>query len=90
MSRRRWVLKCKQCGTECVYAEIPSTGIANYFLPKKPEVPKNFTYPCPTCGHEDTYDRSDLTYQDDQISPSDAATNCSEASDSLKRAAGSK
>jgi hypothetical protein len=73
-----------------VYAEIPSKGIANYFFPKKPEVPRNFTYTCPTCGHEDAYDRSDLTYQDDQISPSDAANKCSETSNSLKQAAGSK
>jgi hypothetical protein len=90
MSRRRWVLNCKECRTECVYAEIPSTGIANYFLPKKPEVPKDFTFICPTCGHEDTYDRSDLTYQDGQISASPAVANCSEASGLKKRAAGAK
>ena len=89
MSQRRWVLKCKECRAECVYADIATEGVANYFFPKRPQVPENFTYKCSTCGHQDAYDRSDLTYQDDQISPSHATTKCTEAADTRKRVAGS-
>ena len=77
MSTRRWVVKCKKCGTECIYAEIPPRGFANYFFPKKPEVPHNFTYSCPNCAHETAYGRADLIYQDDAVAPSPEAAKCS-------------
>ena len=52
-SSRKWVLKCKQFRSECVYAEIPSEGTATYFFPKKPELPNSLTFTCPNCGHKD-------------------------------------
>jgi hypothetical protein len=77
MSTKRWVLKCKKCRAECTYAEIPSDGFANYFFPKKPEVPDNFTYACPNCAHKTTYRRADLIYQDDAVASSPEAAKCS-------------
>jgi hypothetical protein len=74
---RRWVLKCNECRAECVYAEIASEGIASYFLPRKPEVPPNFTYACPNCGHKDSYRRTDLLYKDDAMARSPGAAKCS-------------
>jgi Zn finger protein HypA/HybF involved in hydrogenase expression len=64
---KRWVLKCKECRSEFIYAEIPTAKLSTYFLPKKPAVPTNFTYVCPACGHKDSYTRADLLYQDDEI-----------------------
>jgi hypothetical protein len=83
MSRKRWVLKCNECRAECSYAEIESEGVANYFFPKKPDLPPNFTYKCPNCGHEDTYDRSDLIYQDDASTPA-PAVKCSDSSETAR------
>jgi hypothetical protein len=83
MSQKRWVLKCKECRAECSYAEIANEGVANYFFPKKPEVPPNFTYTCPTCGHQDMYDRSDLIYEDDANTPNPASAKCSDSSETL-------
>src|SRR5580704_1825756 len=76
MSSQKWVLRCKQCRSECVYAEIPSEGAANYFFPKKPEVPAGLTFKCPDCGHKDSYTRADLVYHDDATSRSPAKTKC--------------
>jgi hypothetical protein len=75
MAKARWVLKCNNCRAECTYAEIPSEGTSNYFLPKRPEVPVGgFKFKCPNCGQEDTYKRTDLIYQDDSISTRPAST----------------
>jgi hypothetical protein len=63
----KWVLSCKSCHAECVYAEIPSEGVANWFFPKKPQVPDRFTHKCENCGHEDTYGRNDLSYRDETM-----------------------
>jgi hypothetical protein len=63
----KWVLSCKSCHAECVYAEIPSEGVANWFFPKKPQVPDHFTHKCENCGHGDTYGRNDLTYRDETM-----------------------
>ncbi len=76
MSSRKWVIKCKECGTECVYAEITSEGTANYFFPKKPELPKGFMFDCPKCGRKNRYSRTDLVYQDDALTRSPATTKC--------------
>jgi hypothetical protein len=77
MAKMRWVLKCNNCRAECTYAEIPSQGTSNYFLPKRPEVPAGgFKFKCPNCAHEDTYKRTDLTCRDDSISPNPASTKC--------------
>jgi hypothetical protein len=78
---RRLVLKCKECRAECSYADISSEGVASYFFPKKPEVPANFTYTCPMCGHKDLYDRSDLVYENDANTPNPAAAKCSDSSE---------
>jgi len=77
MAKTRWVLKCKDCRTECTFAEISTEGTANYFFPKKPGLPENgFTYTCPNCGHKNVYKRTDLIHQDDAIAPSPEAANC--------------
>lgn len=65
-NNRRWVLSCKQCHAECVYANIPA-DTESYFLPKKPQVPIDFRYKCENCGHEDTYNRNDLSYRDETM-----------------------
>jgi Fe-S-cluster-containing dehydrogenase component len=58
----KWVLTCKNCRAECTYAGIPS-DTESYFLPRKPHVPANFVHKCDFCGHEYSYERSDLTYR---------------------------
>jgi hypothetical protein len=78
----KWVLSCKKCGTECLYAEIPDdTG--SYFFPKKPAVPENFTHECEACGHRDIYRRTDLRYRDDMIEAriSSDSSKCGEGED---------
>jgi hypothetical protein len=67
-----WVLSCKNCHAECTYAEIPP-DTESYFLPKKPQVPDDFTHKCDNCGHQDSYQRKDLTYRDESM-PSRAET----------------
>jgi hypothetical protein len=63
----KWVLICKNCHAECVFAEIPSDGAANWFFPKKPQMPPHFTHRCSNCDHEDTYGQNDLTYRDETM-----------------------
>jgi len=79
---RRWVLKCRECRAECTYEVIGTTGITDYFLPKKPQVPPNFQYACPICTYKGTYDRSDLVYQDDAVAPNPASAKCIDAKES--------
>jgi hypothetical protein len=62
----KWVLSCKECHAECVYAKIPA-DTESYFLPKKPEVPDNFMHKCENCGHADEYTRNDLSYRDETM-----------------------
>jgi hypothetical protein len=62
----KWVLSCKNCRAECVYAEFPSDN-ESYFLPKKPQVPEDFTHKCESCGHEDRNRQNDLSYRDETI-----------------------
>jgi hypothetical protein len=77
MGKMRWILKCRDCRSEYTFAEIPSEGTANYFFPKKPQLPENgFTYTCPNCRRKNVYKRTDLIYQDDGISPNPEAANC--------------
>jgi hypothetical protein len=77
-----WVLSCGNCHTECVFAEIPSEGVANWFFPKKPQVPANFTHKCKNCGHADRYERNDLTYRDETMPSRVPPTKCGESAES--------
>jgi hypothetical protein len=77
----KWVLSCKSCHAECLYAEIPD-DTDNYFFPKKPQVPENFAHKCESCGHRDIYKRTDLTYRDDTMETKPSHTkssNCGES-----------
>jgi hypothetical protein len=74
-----WVLSCKKCHAECVYADIPA-DTESYFLPKKPQVPANFTHKCESCGHEDTYQRNDLAYRDETMRSRTKVKKCVEGS----------
>jgi len=74
----RWVISCKSCRAECTYAEIPS-DTANYFLPKKPEVPDGFSFKSPNCAHEDTYGRNDLSYGVETMPSRAASAKCSDS-----------
>jgi hypothetical protein len=78
----KWVLSCKNCRAECIYAEIPS-DTESYFLPKKPQVSPEFTHRCDNCGHEDKYERKDLSYRDETMPSRFASQKCGkrEASD---------
>lgn len=74
----RWVLTCKNCRAECTYADIPA-DTANYFLPKKPDMPEGFSLKCPSCEHEDIYDRKDLSYRDETMPSRAASAKCGES-----------
>jgi ferredoxin len=74
----KWVLSCKNCHAECVYAAIPS-DTENYFMPKKPQIPANFTHKCEGCGHVDSYERTDLIYRDETMPSRAEAKKCGEA-----------
>jgi hypothetical protein len=74
----KWVLTCKECRAECVYAEIPA-GTESYFLPRKPQLPDNFTHTCQGCGHEDKYNRNDLSYRDESMPSRIQSKKCSGA-----------
>jgi hypothetical protein len=69
MSSKQWVLRCNKCQAECTYAEVTFRELFDYLLPVKPEVPPDFKYTCPTCGHSDSYQRLDLVYRDDEVTP---------------------
>jgi hypothetical protein len=79
---RRWILKCRECRAEYTYEVIGTTGIADYFLPKRPQVPPNFQYACPVCNYKDTYDRSDLIYLDDAAAPNPASAKSADGNES--------
>jgi hypothetical protein len=83
----KWVLSCKNCRAECVYAEIPG-DTENYFLPKKPQVPDRFKHKCENCGHEDTYQRNDLIYRDESMPSRVETKKCAESGEPFRRASG--
>jgi hypothetical protein len=68
---------------ECVYAEIPS-DTESYFLPKKPQVPPEFKHKCEACGHDDTYQRNDLSYRDETMPSRVRAKKCGESTGSSR------
>ena len=60
----RWVLNCSNCNEAFTHSTIDDTGIANYFMPKKPDFPPDGAeFECPNCGHSATYQQSDLRFQ---------------------------
>ena len=73
----KWVLTCKSCHSECVYAEIPN-DTESYFLPKKPQIPPKFKHKCENCGYEDTYERNDLSYRDETMPSRVETKKCAE------------
>jgi hypothetical protein len=83
----KWVLSCKNCHTECIYSEIPS-DTESYFLPKKPQIPPKFKHKCEKCGHEDTYERSDLSYRDETMPSRVETKKCAESGEPFSRASG--
>jgi hypothetical protein len=82
----KWVLTCKACRAECLYAEIPA-DTESYFLPRKPQVPLNFTHKCGNCGHEDRYSRNDLSYRDESMPSRIQSKKCTGAEPSSRAAA---
>ena len=83
----KWVFSCKNCHAECTFAQIPEEGVANWFFPKKPQVPGNYTHKCDSCGHEGTYQRHDLIYRDATMPSRVPETKCGEATGAPNRAA---
>jgi hypothetical protein len=71
----KWVLSCKNCHSECTYAQIPEDSV-KFFLPKKPQVPDDFTFTCRTCGHSDKYRRKDLIFRDETMPSYFQPTKC--------------
>jgi hypothetical protein len=57
-----WILICVNCKAEFQHTRINDVGIANFYLPLKPELPQN-TCTCPSCGYTAVYERTDLIYQ---------------------------
>ncbi|MDP9147649.1 MAG: hypothetical protein M3N22_08305 [Acidobacteriota bacterium] len=62
----RWILICRKCEEAFTHSTIDDTGIANYFMPKKPDLPGGAEFECPNCGHSATYNQADLRYQRQQ------------------------
>ena len=59
-----WVLKCSNCGFRFPHSKIGNTGLADYYLPVKPEFPRQGSeLECPKCKSKATYQRSSLLYQ---------------------------
>jgi DNA-directed RNA polymerase subunit RPC12/RpoP len=59
-----WVLNCSNCKSKFVESKIPDAGLANYFMPLKPEFPpKGRELQCPNCGQKATYKKQALIYQ---------------------------
>jgi hypothetical protein len=83
----KWVLSCKGCHAECVFAEIPD-DTASYFFPKKPQVPENFAHKCKNCGHRGTYERTDLRYRDDTMPSHAKSSKCGEGEGAKDRTFG--
>jgi DNA-directed RNA polymerase subunit RPC12/RpoP len=58
----KWFLKCVKCGQEFQYSQIDDVGMADFYLPSKPNIPENACV-CPNCGHSALYKRTDLFYR---------------------------
>jgi hypothetical protein len=59
-----WVLSCNNCNSIFEHSKIDRTGLANYFMPLKPEFPPGGSeVQCPKCGKKAAYQKSALTYQ---------------------------
>jgi hypothetical protein len=71
----KWVISCKKCHAEREYEKIPA-DTESYFLPKKPQVPTNFTHKCENCGHDDNYNRNDLSYRDETMLSGTTSEKC--------------
>jgi len=69
-----WVLVCRDCRAECVYARIPDDP-ESFFLPKRPEM-ADCSRTCGNCGEKGTYQRKDLSYRDETMPSHFRSTNC--------------
>jgi hypothetical protein len=59
-----WVLSCRNCKSELEYSKIADVGLANYFMPLKPEFPPHgIECECPNCGYKAFYQKTDIKYQ---------------------------
>lgn len=58
----KWILECTKCKFEFEHAQVNDVGMANFYLPLRPELSKTLRV-CPNCGHADQYDQADLRYR---------------------------
>jgi hypothetical protein len=59
-----WVLSCRNCKSKLEYSKIADVGLANYFMPLKPEFPPHgIECECPNCGYKAFYQETDIKYQ---------------------------
>jgi predicted nucleic-acid-binding Zn-ribbon protein len=59
-----WVLSCRKCKTNFEHSKIAVAGLANYFIPLKPEFPPDgIERECPNCGYKAFYQKTDIKYQ---------------------------
>jgi len=60
----RWTLKCKNCSFPFTHSQIDDSSASSFFLPEKPDFAVGGSeFECPNCGHQATYQRTDLMYQ---------------------------
>jgi DNA-directed RNA polymerase subunit RPC12/RpoP len=58
-----WVLNCTSCKAEFEHSKINQDGMEYFQLPMKPDFPSGGSeLVCPECGHEATYQRTNLRY----------------------------
>jgi hypothetical protein len=59
-----WVLVCPICNGDFNPWEISATSISEFLFPSKPILPKDgMATPCPYCGHNGVYLRTDIIYR---------------------------
>jgi hypothetical protein len=57
-----WSLNCENCNQKLTKFSIEDT-LESYFFPEKPDFPEGGKeFECPNCGHNATYQRTDLVY----------------------------
>ena len=57
-----WAVVCTNCDSKITHSQVPDRGLAELFIPERPQVPVDATIRCPKCQNVVTNVRTDLQY----------------------------
>jgi hypothetical protein len=57
-----WAVVCTNCNSKILHTQVTEHGLAEFFIPARPEVSAAATITCPKCQTTVSFVRTDLRY----------------------------